>query len=115
MPIGQLVYIPDKANPAKSAAYDLSVSLKQALQDSINAQQVQTGLDAQGKPVFTPRYKGIADLLFTHLADGLFADMVDSFPPANVATAKAALATDQATLDSRKAAHIAKVSVADPS
>lgn len=114
MPIGQIVYIPDKANPAKSSAYDLSVPLKQALQDFITAQQVQTGTDAQGKPTYSAKYKGIADLLFTHLADGLFATIVDNFPPANVATAKAALATDQATVDSRKAAHIAKVSVADP-
>lgn len=115
MPIGQIVYIPDKANPAKSSAYDLSVPLKQALQDFIAAQQVQTGTDAQGRPTFGPKYRGIADLLFTHLADGLFATVVDNFPPANVVSAKATLATDQATLNSRKAAHIAKVSVADPS
>lgn len=114
MPIGQLVYIPDKANPAKSAAYDMSIPLKQALQDFITAQQVQTGTDAQGRPTFGPKYKGIADLLFTHLADGLFATVVDNFPPANIVSAKATLATDQATLDSRKAAHFAKVSVPDP-
>ncbi len=61
-----------------------------------------------------PKYQGIADLLFTALADGLFTPIIDQFPPANVATAKAQMDADAATLANRKAAHIGKAPVIDP-
>lgn len=111
---GQLVFLPDKANPAKSAVYDLTNPVLKALKDFIDSVQVQTGVDAQGKPVFTSKYKGVADLMFTNLADGLFATVLERFPPANITTAQADIATAQATLEARRAAHIGKVSPVDP-
>jgi len=111
---GQLCWTPDKTAPAKTVCRDLTPALKQALTAFIGSQLVEVGKDAQGKGIMAPKYQGIGDLLFTALADGVFTPIVDQFPPANVATAKAQMDTDAATLAARKAAHIGKAVVIEP-
>lgn len=111
---GQLIFIPDKTTPAKSVAYELTNPVLKALKDFIDSQQVQTGIDGQGRPVFVSKYKGVADLVFSNLADGLISTVLERFPPANITSTQADIATAQATLEARRAAHIGKVSPTDP-
>ena len=71
---GQLCWTPDKTIPAKTVCRDLTPALKQSLQSFIASQMIEIGKDAGGKPIMGPKYAGIGDLLFTALADGVFAD-----------------------------------------
>jgi hypothetical protein len=111
---GQLCWTPDKTTPARTICRDLTPALKQSLNAFIATQMVEIGKDAGGKPIMGPKYNGIGDLLFTALADGVFAPIIDQFPPANVITAKAAADADAATLATRKAAHVGKATVIEP-
>jgi hypothetical protein len=111
---GQLCWTPDKTTPARTICRDLTPALKQSLNAFIASQMVEIGKDAGGKPIMGPKYTGIADLLFSALADGVFAPIIDQFPPANVIAAKTAADADAATLATRKAAHVGKATVIEP-
>jgi len=111
---GQLCWTPDKATPAKSVCRDLTPALKQSLTAFIATQMIETGKDAGGKPIMAQKYSGIGDLLFTALADGVFTPIIDQFPPANVATAKATVDANTAALAASKAAHIGKTAIVEP-
>lgn len=112
---GQLCWTPDKTQPTKTVCRDVTPALKQSLTTFIATQQVDTtNKDAAGKAIMAPKYNGIGDLIFTALADSLFTQIIDLFPPANVVTAKAAIDAGNATLVTRKATHIGKTIVIEP-
>lgn len=77
-------------------------------------QVIETGQDAQGRPITAPKYRGPADLLFTHLRLSLFAPLLDLYPPAAVSTAKAQVDAASSALATAKAAALPVVPATEP-
>lgn len=113
---GQICWVPDKATPGKSACQDVTATQKAVLAAFIATQTVQTGTNADGSAILSPKYLGLADLIITSIKDGLFRPLMDNptFQPAAIKTLQTAAVTAQSNLDAAKIAAIAKAPIADP-
>lgn len=102
----QICFVSDKTKPAQSTCADIKPALRSSF-----AQFIATQVD----PTSGPKFKGIADVLFQHLAQGLFLQLLQQYPPTAIATAQAtALSAQNATQSALSNVIAAPVGIVDP-
>lgn len=105
--VGQVCVQPDKTSPAKQVCIDIPAPVRSALAQVVAA-------ETTGNLNPAPRYKGVADLILTHVY-GLLDSAVDRFPPTALQAAKDAKVVADALIETRRAAALArKPSEEDP-
>jgi hypothetical protein len=107
---GQLCWTPDKATPAKTICKDYPPAAKKVIRDFIDS---QTTPAVAPETVPTPKYKGIADLIFSHMA-ALVDESAKRFPTAQIASDEATAKTALDSAEAKRRALIDRTPATEP-